>query len=138
MKSHEVLKEACQEQGCKAVAAALGVSHSLMNKWTESRPDGRSVELNPLDRVTALVAVTGDERLLEHLCQEAGGEFVRPGELPALVLRCLSRFKAEIDAFIKQWQTKKKKEAGEWRTKTFGCRHRLPGGRCGFKASQRN
>ena len=28
--------------------------------------------------------------------------------------------------------------AEEWRTKISGCRHRLPGGRCGFRAAQRN
>lgn len=76
MKSHEVWRRACKRAGCKRVASELGLSLSMIHKWAQSRADGRSAELNPLDRVVRLVEVTGDRRVVEWLCEQCGGRFV--------------------------------------------------------------
>ena len=142
MKSHEVLRKAIKPVGCKHVAAELKLSPSLIYQWSRDK-DGKSAAANPLDRVAQLVAVTGDESLLDHLCQQAGGRFVRPEELPALVRRCLLQVKAEVDALLKAEGGKRKdafNPAGVCRCPAEGScySHRLPGGRCGFRAGQRN
>jgi hypothetical protein len=80
MKSHEVLREAMDEPGVKAVAAALKVSPALVYKWcepaaTDSDPD-QSGTRNPLDRVRDIYAMTKDIRVIRWLCNEADGFFV--------------------------------------------------------------
>ena len=144
MKSHEVLRKAIKPVGCKHVAAELKLSPSLIYQWSRDK-DGKSAAANPLDRVAQLVAVTGDESLLDHLCQQAGGRFVRPEELPALVRRCLLQVKAEVDALLKAEGGKRKADVcrcpargSHSPAEGFRCSHRLPGGRCRFLASQRN
>jgi hypothetical protein len=81
MKSHEVIREAVQEPGVKAVAAALRVSAALVYKWCEPTPDDedgaeQSGAKNPLDRARDLYMITRDIRLVRWLCNEAGGFFV--------------------------------------------------------------
>ena len=80
MKSHEVLREAMNEPGVKAVAAALKVSPALVYKWCEpSDGDGDtdpSGTRNPLDRVRDIYDITKDGRVVRWLCNEAGGFFV--------------------------------------------------------------
>jgi len=80
MKSHEVLREAIQEPGVKAVAAALKVSPALVYKWCEPPATGddpdQSGARNPLDRVRDIYALTKDIRVVRWLCNEAGGFFV--------------------------------------------------------------
>ncbi len=84
MKSHEVLKQVIEEVGAKRVAADLKVSNSLVYKWcqepSDDPADERSGTRNPLDRVVALLASTGDRRPIEWLCTQAGGFFVVPLE----------------------------------------------------------
>ena len=80
MKSHEVIRQAVEEPGVKAVAAALKVSPALVYKWCEptageSEPD-QSGARNPLDRVREMYLLTKDIRLIRWLCNEAGGFFV--------------------------------------------------------------
>jgi hypothetical protein len=87
MKSHEVIRQAVEEPGVKAVAAALKVSSALIYKWCEpsadeSDPD-QSGAKNPLDRVHDLHQITQDIRLIRWLCNEAGGFFVaNPAPIP--------------------------------------------------------
>jgi hypothetical protein len=80
MKSHEVIREAVDKTGVKAVAAALNVSAALIYKWCESTFDTNdqtfSGTKNPLDRVAEMYAITKDMRLVRWLCNEAGGFFV--------------------------------------------------------------
>src|SRR5688572_3664241 len=58
MKSYEVIREATEEPGVKAVAAALGVSPALVYKWCEPPADSedkdQSGAKNPLDRVAEM------------------------------------------------------------------------------------
>ncbi len=80
MKSYEVIRQATEEPGVKAVAAALGVSAALVYKWCEppaeeGDPD-QSGTKNPLDRVREMYLLTKDIRLVRWLCNEAGGFFV--------------------------------------------------------------
>lgn len=58
------------------VAAAVGVSASMLYKWREPAERG-SGHTNPLERVAKLVAATGDDRIVDWLAQQAGGHFVR-------------------------------------------------------------
>lgn len=79
MKSWEILKQAVEGVGVKAVAARLKVSTALVYKWCqESAADDplASGARNPLDRVQTLVGLTGDTHLVNWLCNSAGGFFV--------------------------------------------------------------
>jgi hypothetical protein len=80
MKSYEVIRQAVEEPGVKAVAAALKVSPALVYKWCEppadvAEPD-QSGAKNPLDRVREMYELTKDIRLIRFLCNQAGGFFV--------------------------------------------------------------
>jgi hypothetical protein len=80
MKSYDIIRQAVDEQGVKAVAAALKVSPALVYKWCEppaeqEDPD-QSGAKNPLDRVRELYVKTRDIHLIRWLCNQAGGFFV--------------------------------------------------------------
>src|SRR2546421_10136939 len=77
MKSYDVIRQAVDEPGVKAVAGALKVSPALVYKWGEQPADNedpdQSGAKNPLDRVREMVLLTKDIRLIRFLCNEAGG-----------------------------------------------------------------
>ncbi len=75
MKSHDVIKEMFDRLGAKHVASELGVSLSLLYKWSE--PEGESGAANPLDRVAELSRVTDDDRAVQWLAHQRGGVFVK-------------------------------------------------------------
>ena len=79
MESHEVLKEAFESPTTspKEIAAEMGVSLSLVYKWAQPNTDSGSGSKNPLDRVNQLVELTKHPGIVEYLCQEAGGYYVR-------------------------------------------------------------
>jgi hypothetical protein len=78
MQSHELLREVFQECSPKQVAAELGLSLSMIYKWAEpGDPAAGSGSTNPLDRIDALIRCTGDPRLVQWICQRAGGFFIR-------------------------------------------------------------
>jgi hypothetical protein len=80
MKSYDVIRQAVEEPGVKAVAAALKVSPALVYKWCEPAADSedpdQSGAKNPLDRTREMYQLTKDIRLVRWLCNEAGGFFV--------------------------------------------------------------
>ncbi len=80
MESHEVIRDACDQCGPKEVASELGVSLSLVYKWSQPNTDLGSGSRNPLDRILTLLETTKDPRLVEWLCEKAGGYFVRNPE----------------------------------------------------------
>ena len=78
MQSHELLREVFQKSSAKQVAAELGLSLSMIYKWAEP-PDAAagSGTVNPLDRIEALQRCTSDPRLVQWICQRAGGFFIK-------------------------------------------------------------
>lgn len=77
MESHEVLRKALQKTTPKAVAAELGVSLSLVYKWAEKPTDLGSGSKNPLDRLLQIIDLSGDTGIVEWLCRQQGGHFVK-------------------------------------------------------------
>lgn len=79
MKSHEVLREAADRIGVKALAAQLRLSPALIYKWCQEAdpkdPDTSGAR-NPLDRLSDIVQVTRDVGPIQWLCHEAGGFYV--------------------------------------------------------------
>jgi hypothetical protein len=78
MQSHELLREVFQKCSAKQVAAELGLSLSMIYKWAEP-PDAAagSGTSNPLDRIDALQRCSGDARVVQWICQRAGGFFIK-------------------------------------------------------------
>jgi hypothetical protein len=61
----------------KHISSELGLSLSLIYKWAEPpAPDGTPTG-NPLDRVASLVRCSNDLRIVQWICQNAGGFFVK-------------------------------------------------------------
>ena len=78
MQSHELLREIFQKCSPKEVAAALGLSVSMIYKWAEPpETDAGSGTSNPLDRIEALIRCSNDPRLVQWICQQAGGFFIK-------------------------------------------------------------
>jgi len=80
VKSWEVLREAVEKVGVKAVAARLNLSAALVYKWCQEPPqdDPRgSGARNPLDRLREIYEATQDERIVNWLCNAADGFYVR-------------------------------------------------------------
>jgi hypothetical protein len=79
MESHEVLKDAADRIGVKALAAGLKLSPALIYKWCEESdtddPDASGTR-NPLDRLREIYRLTSHLEVITWLCREAGGYFV--------------------------------------------------------------
>ena len=77
MQSYELLREVFENKTPKQVAADLGLSLSMVYKWAEppNHASGSGTG-NPLDRIEALLQSTGDHRLVQWICQRAGGFFI--------------------------------------------------------------
>jgi len=79
MRSHEVLRQAADGIGVKALAGALRLSPALIYKWCQQAdaadPDASGAR-NPLDRLRDIVQATGDIQVVNWLCHEAKGFFV--------------------------------------------------------------
>jgi hypothetical protein len=80
METHEVLKRALRKTSPKAVAAELGISLSLVYKWAERPTFDGSGSKNPLDRLLKIIELSGDTAIVEWMCQQHGGHFVRNPE----------------------------------------------------------
>ncbi|MCA8940166.1 MAG: hypothetical protein KDB07_10170 [Planctomycetes bacterium] len=74
------LNEIIHELGVKKVAAALGISSSLIYKWCQAPKSDANPEAsgasNPLDRLFIIMELAGDERLIEYIARRAGGYFI--------------------------------------------------------------
>lgn len=77
MKSHEMIRELFEVMSPKELAAELGVSLSLIYKWAEPAGDAGSGTPNPLERIAALLKITGDIRIAEWVCRNAGGFYTK-------------------------------------------------------------
>ena len=81
MQSHELLREVFDKVSPKQVSSELSLSLSMIYKWAEPPEEnaGSGVS-NPLDRIAALYRCTQDPRLVQWICEQAGGFFIRnPG-----------------------------------------------------------
>src|SRR5947208_14387217 len=77
MQSHELLREVFQQCSPKQVSSELGLSLSMIYKWAEpAELSAGSGSTNPLDRIDALLRCTQDRRLVQWICQHAGGFFI--------------------------------------------------------------
>ena len=77
MHSHEILREVFQQCSPKQVAAELGLSVSMIYKWAEPADvSAGSGSTNPLDRIDALLKCTNNRKLVQWICQRAGGFFI--------------------------------------------------------------
>jgi len=76
MTSHELLRIIFDKTPPKNVATELKLSLSTVHKWGQQPGAGKSGALNPLDRVVALMKLSGDTRILAWLCQQSDGYFV--------------------------------------------------------------
>jgi hypothetical protein len=81
MESHEVLREAFKKCGPKEIASELGLSLSLVYKWSQPPDELGSGSRNPLDRTAKLVELTRELMIVKWLCQQAGGYFLRNPEM---------------------------------------------------------
>ena len=84
MQSQELLREVFEIKSAKEISADLGLSTSMVYKWAQPPKEagGGRVD-NPLDRIEALLRSTGDHRLIQWLCQRAGGFFIlNPEQVP--------------------------------------------------------
>ena len=77
MQSHEVLKAAFEKSSPKAIASDLGVSLSLVYKWAQDQSDAGSGSRNPLDRIMEIYKHTEHVEIIEWLCEQSGGYFVK-------------------------------------------------------------
>ncbi|MBI4659745.1 MAG: hypothetical protein HY735_12970 [Verrucomicrobia bacterium] len=76
MQSHELLHEVLHDGNAKEIAAEMGLSLSLIYKWAEPAEAG-SGTANPLDRIEALVRCSKDLRVVQWICERAGGFFIK-------------------------------------------------------------
>lgn len=86
MKSYEVLRQAADRIGVKVLAGKLRLSPALVYKWcqeAEAVTGEPSGALNPLDRVAEIVEATGDADVVNWLCHQSDGFFVRNPKAPA-------------------------------------------------------
>jgi hypothetical protein len=78
MQSHELLREVFQKHSAKQIAAEMGLSLSMIYKWAEPPdPAAGSGAVNPLDRIDALQKCSADPRIVQWICQRAGGFFIK-------------------------------------------------------------
>jgi Phage regulatory protein CII (CP76) len=75
MQSYELLHEVFEKTAPKKIGADLNLSESMIYKWAQPQAAGSGAS-NPLDRVEALLKSTGDHRIVQWICQRAGGFFI--------------------------------------------------------------
>jgi hypothetical protein len=84
--SDEVLKQAADKIGVKALAAELKLSPALVYKWCQpfdaDDPDSSGTR-NPLDRLAQIIELTGDAEIVNWLCHHAGGFYAPNPEVDA-------------------------------------------------------
>lgn len=77
MESHQLLKEVFDKVSPKQIADDMGLSSSMIYKWAQPQGESASGTTNPLDRIEMLLKTTQDPRIVQWICQRAGGFFIR-------------------------------------------------------------
>lgn len=80
MESHDLLREVFKETSPKQIAEDMGLSLSLIYKWSQAPGEDSSGTTNPLDRMASLIESTEDLRLIQWLCRKKNGFFVASPE----------------------------------------------------------
>lgn len=80
MESHNLLREVFKETSPKQIAEDMGLSLSLIYKWSQAPGEDSSGTTNPLDRMASLIESTEDLRLIQWLCRKKNGFFVASPE----------------------------------------------------------
>lgn len=120
--SYRVLKKVIEKVGAKMVASELNVSSTLVYKWCEEvteLPDGSKTSgaVNPLDRIIRIYEITEDEKIINWLCQSAGGFFAKnihtdKSDINIDMLQNIQRFVKEfsdtLDAIVQSYNDDKK------------------------------
>jgi len=65
-----------QKTSAKQVASDLNLSLSMIYKWAEPDEGDGSGAVNPLDRIEQLLRSTNDRRIVQWICERAGGFFI--------------------------------------------------------------
>lgn len=76
MESHELLRKVFENKSPKEISADLHLSTSMIYKWGQP-PHTENGIGNPLDRIEDLIKSTDDERIVQWICQRAGGFFIQ-------------------------------------------------------------
>ena len=77
MESHQLLKEVFDKTSPKQIADDMGLSASMIYKWAQPQGESASGTANPLDRIEVLLRCTRDPRIVQWICQRAGGFFIK-------------------------------------------------------------
>jgi hypothetical protein len=79
MTSYAAIRKATERLGVKIIADHMNLSPSLLYKWSEPtiQENGKNTNMNPLDRLAQLYALTGEMAPIAWLCKQANGFFVR-------------------------------------------------------------
>jgi hypothetical protein len=131
-KSHDVLRQAYAKCPAKKIAAEMKLSASMVQKWAEPAGAPNSGLINPLERVAQLWVLTQDDRLLDWLCAQAGGMFVRGREMPGYCRRWWTQLKGEMEQLFKRQDKTGKAESRRPAVERASCHWRRRDGRCGF------
>ena len=144
MQAHEILRAVARKLGIKYLAAELKVSPKLFQKWTQPVGPAHDGRVNPAERVLQITQITGNPRLLEWLCEQAGGRFVHGEELRELICQDCQQLITRLERVVHAGANKPTGDRrweladGSWElgtgeeAKSRGrCRYRLANGRCG-------
>lgn len=77
VESYEVLRDALEKVSPKEVAAEMGLSLSMVYKWAQPQNEQGSGSLNPLDRCAELMRLTKDPAIIQWLCAQSDGFYVK-------------------------------------------------------------
>jgi hypothetical protein len=108
VKSWQILREAADRIGVKALAARLNLSTALVYKWCQEPPredPSGSGARNPLDRLREIYEATQDPAVINWLCNAAGGFYVKnpdvaPGESQEELLLTTQRLVADFGELL--------------------------------------
>lgn len=76
MESHEVVKHCLSRSSPAELAEKIGVSVSLIYKWSQPTDGLNSGAINPLDRARQLDEATGDHLVARWMAEKAGGFYL--------------------------------------------------------------
>lgn len=110
VKSWEVLRDAIDRVGVKAVAARLNLSTAMIYKWCQEAAQDdadSSGALNPLDRLKSILELTQDPRLANWLCNVVDGFYVanphvEPEQQDELLLAATQRVVQDFGELLRE------------------------------------